>query len=384
MTSDRHVLVVLSSLVAEGTPVMALQLAHEWRARGLHAHVATIRPEPTDLLPEFEARGIPVHEMRISQRGLKRYPDLARETHRLVRETGASAVLSMPFGWHAFVAFGARLAGARTVVAHVGNFPPATNDLAFRKFQALVQIGRPWTTRLACCSTYVRDGVVRRFRVTSRETRVVYNGCDVEEVRSRAAAARAQAGVRNGPFRIAMVARLELHKDQPTLLRAMALLRDIDAELWLIGDGSRRAELECEARSLGLAARVKFLGTRRDIPEILGQVDAFAFAAKPDEGFGIALVEAMAAEVPIIATSVGACIETLNGGECGVLVAPQNPTAFAEALRRLAREGPNPGFVRAASFRAEAHYSSHAMASGYAALADGRVARSDGTETITF
>lgn len=368
MSGDRRVLVVLTSLVAEGTPVMALDLVEEWRADGIHAHIATIQDSPADLLAEFQARGVPVHPMRISPRGLRRYSDLVHETNRIVRSVGATAVLSMPFGWHAFIAIGARLANVRTIVAHVGNFPPPRKDLAFRKFQALVQLGRPFTGTLACCSSYVRDGVVRHFGVSSGETAVVYNGCNVEDIRCRAADARVRSGSRTRGLRIAMVARLEMHKDQPTLLRAIALLRDLDAELWLIGDGSRRAELHSLAQSLGISSNVRFLGTRRDIPELLAQVDVFAFAATPDEGLGIALIEAMAAEVPIVASAVGACVETLNGGTCGTLVPPKDPVALAEALRRIARDGADPAIVRAAAVRAGAQFSRHAMASAYASL----------------
>jgi glycosyltransferase involved in cell wall biosynthesis len=136
-----------------------------------------------------------------------------------------------------------------------------------------------------------------------------------------------------------MVARIDEIKDHETLLRAFAIAYDSgrgpDAQLWVVGDGVRRPALEALAAVLGISARVRFLGTRSDISEVLGQTDIFAFSTTPNEGFGIALIEAMSAELPIVATDVPACREVLGDGEAGILVAPQDAQALANALREL-------------------------------------------------
>jgi glycosyltransferase involved in cell wall biosynthesis len=243
----------------------------------------------------------------------------------------------MPFGWHAFMAWGARLGGVRHVAAHVGNWP-TMRGAASHKFRAQVRLGRPVTTALVCCSRYVRDGVIARLGVTAGETVVIYNGVPVAAVAERArAACRQRRALR---FRIGMVARLEAHKDQPTLIRAARLLerRGLDCEVWLIGAGSRRAELEQLIAAEGVSDRVRLLGMRRDVPELLGQLDLFAFATTPDEGQGIALVEAMAAGVPVVASDVGACREVLDDGALGLLVPPRDPGALADAIERIRAE----------------------------------------------
>jgi glycosyltransferase involved in cell wall biosynthesis len=134
-----------------------------------------------------------------------------------------------------------------------------------------------------------------------------------------------------------MVARLEIHKDQPTLIRAAARLaaKGIAVNVQLVGEGSRRSEYESLLRSLGLEQQVQLLGMRRDIPELLGTLDAFVFAATPDEGLGVALLEAMAAGVPIVATDVGACREVLDYGRLGKLVPPRDPEALAAAIEAV-------------------------------------------------
>lgn len=363
-SGPRSALIVLTSLAAEGCPQLALQLACHWQREGLQVELLCLRDQPTDLRPEFEALGIPIHTFDLGT-GLARYPRLVRLSFLLCRSCRPTALLSFPLGWHSFIALGARLAGVRRVCAHVGNLPPVWSGNAFRKFKLLVQLGRPFTQRLLCCSEYIRTATVRDFGVAPRETRTIFNSCDLERFSAQGRPAHAQP---LHPLRISMVARLEVHKDQPTLIRAVALLRDqrLSVDLCLIGEGSHRPQLEALIAELDLAERVELLGSRRDIPELLCQLDLFVFCARPDEGFGIALAEAMAAGVPIVATDVGACREVLDGGRCGLLVEPGNPAALAAGIRAVLAD-PVAAQVRAAAARQRAlrDFSVAAMAEAY-------------------
>jgi glycosyltransferase involved in cell wall biosynthesis len=245
----------------------------------------------------------------------------------------------------------------------VGNLPPVWTRNAFLKFKLLVQLGRPFTHKLLCCSEYIRAATVRDFWVSPRETRVVFNACDLDRF------ATLQRPVYNhlAP-RLGMVARLEGHKDQPTLIRALSLLRNqgLTCELWLIGDGSRRRQLEALIADLNLADCVRMLGSRRDIPALLAHLDVFVFSARPDEGFGIALAEAMAAGVPIVATDVGACREVLDLGRCGLLVEPGSSQALAAGIRQvLADHEAALQRSNAARARARRYFSIEAMAQAY-------------------
>jgi glycosyltransferase involved in cell wall biosynthesis len=336
-----RLLVVISSLAAEGTPVLTLELCRRWRAMGIEPTVVSLSAAHRDLEPEFARDQISVRMLSFSNSGRARYARMVAWMYSACRELRPAALLSMPFGWHAFLALGARAAGVRSVAAHVGNYPSRRDSLSFSKFRWLVQAGRPLTAKLICCSSYVARGVTDQFGVPASETEVIYNGADVHSIARRADAARNGTGGRARAV-VGMVARLEMHKDQPTLIRAAKLLRDSgrETEVWLIGDGSRRLEYERLIAELGLTDTVKLLGMRRDIPELLGQLDVFVFAATPDEGQGVALVEAMAAGVPIVATDVGACREVLDQGELGTLVPPHQPEALAAAIESalLARE----------------------------------------------
>jgi glycosyltransferase involved in cell wall biosynthesis len=366
LLSSRCALIVLHSLAAEGTPRLALELCRIWQRDGIRPVVVLLQDTPDDLAPEFEALGIERVCLHVSDRGYVRYGRLARELFRLARRHRADALLSMPFGWHAFMAWGARFGGVRRIAAHVGNWP-TMRGAAFHKFRAHVRLGRPVTTALVCCSRYVRDGVIARFGVTAGETVVICNGVPAAAVAEGARAARRQR--RASRHRIGMVARLEEHKDQPTLIRAARLLerRGLDCEVWLIGEGSRRSELEQLIAAEGVCDRVRMLGMRRDVPELLGQLDLFAFATTPEEGQGIALIEAMAAGVPVVASDVGACREVLDDGALGLLVPPHDPAALADAILQVRAE-PEAAARRAERARRQAFeaFDVERMAAAYA------------------
>ena len=330
------VLIVLMSLVAEGTPQLALQLARQWQQDGLNVEVLVMQPEPRDMQAEFQALGLPLHWVDLGN-GLSRYWALLCHSYRLCRRLRARSVMSFPLGWHAFVAIGARLAGASRICAYVGNPPPIWTGASFRKFKLMVQLGRPFTHRLICCSRYLLDLTLRDFQVGPKEATVIYNSCDLDAFTSTPA----PQDQSHEPPRIAMTARLEVHKDQPTLIRAAALLKTQGSpiEVWLIGEGSRRTELQQLINELNVADSVKLLGSRRDVPALLSQCDLFVFQALRDEGFGIALAEAMAARLPIVATNVGACREVLEAGRCGLLVPEQDPQAMADGILQALQEG---------------------------------------------
>ena len=326
------ILVVLTSLCAEGTPILALEMCRWWLTHGIQPQIVTLNTSPTDLIPEFQHLGIPIECLDLAQRGYWRYWQMVKYFFHLARTFQPDALLSMPLGWHTFMAYGARLAGVTQIAAHVGNYPAYWTGMAFRKFRWEVQLGRPVTSKLICCSHYVRQGVIQHFGVKEVETITIYNGCPIESFKHHSSSLNSlQSG---DTFTIGMVARLEVHKDQPTLIRAARLLKDrgVAAQVQLIGEGSRRKEYEALIRAEQVEDCVQLLGMRRDVPRLLGKLDIFVFSAKPDEGLGVALIEAMAAGVPIVATAVGACCEVLDEGQLGLLAPPEDPQQMAEAI----------------------------------------------------
>ena len=134
-----------------------------------------------------------------------------------------------------------------------------------------------------------------------------------------------------------MVARLNEIKDHQTLIHAFNLVCNSypETQLWLVGDGEKRAELEKLVANLNLQNQVTFWGGRSDIPEILGKMDIYAFSTTNEEGYGNAVIEAAAAGLPIVASDVSGCREVLGQGKAGMLVPPGDATALAKALADL-------------------------------------------------
>lgn len=196
--------------------------------------------------------------------------------------------------------------------------------------------------RYASSITGVHSGITDYFRdrmgVPANRLRVVSNGVPTftpdAETRRRT---RSALGVDESTFVCLYVGRLEAVKGLHTLLNAAARLTDSSRRamrVFLAGNGSERAALESQCRSQNLAATVTFLGERSDVQDLLNMADAFVMTSRT-EGMPMALIEAMAAGLPCVATAVGG-IPVVLGDDAGILVPPEDPGAVAEALTRLA------------------------------------------------
>ncbi len=132
--------------------------------------------------------------------------------------------------------------------------------------------------------------------------------------------------------RIGTTARLDRQKGLDVLLRALPSVPGVDLEI--VGDGPERTALEALARETGVADRVVFAGWSTNAREWLGRWDAFVIPSR-FEGLPLALLDAMLAELPVVASDVGSIREAVADGATGLLVEPDDPQALAAALRRV-------------------------------------------------
>ena len=196
-----------------------------------------------------------------------------------------------------------------------------------------------WTDRIVCCSGAVGRSVVSRIGGKIEHCTIIPFGVDIEQFEATAAATRRELGLRDNQKVIGTVCRLvEPKKGLRFLLQAMAVLArkygQPPCQLLIVGDGPSRHELELLREQLDLSSWVVFAGSRRDIPRVLHALDVFVLPSLY-EGFGIALLEAMAAGKPVIATAVGGIPEFVLSGETGLLIEPGNVEALADAIDRL-------------------------------------------------
>jgi glycosyltransferase involved in cell wall biosynthesis len=238
----------------------------------------------------------------------------------------------------------ARPAAARIV--HVRDVLPAGRVSA----ATLRLLGASADTMLA--NSAYTAGAVRAAAPRAR-IEVVHNPVDLvrwdpERIDREAARVRlGLAGTRD--VLLGVVAQLSPWKGQDTAIETLRLLvgEGLDAHLLLIGSAkfvarSTRfdneayvAGLRAEVARAGLEDRVDWLGERDDVPELVRALDILLLPSR-EEPFGRALIEAMALRVPVIATNVGGPPEIVTDGEQGYLLPPEQPAAWAQAVRRIA------------------------------------------------
>jgi glycosyltransferase involved in cell wall biosynthesis len=210
----------------------------------------------------------------------------------------------------------------------------------------------------------VSDHVAQSIRVPRPLLRpsveVMLHGVD-EQAAQRGPTAREEAlrrlRIDDGGFVFGTVGNLAPKKDQGTLIEAFARAKREMPNSWLVivGTGPREPALRVLARKLGVEHAVRFTGMRDDVPALLPGFDVFVLSSL-HEGLSIALVEALAAGVPVVATRVGGIPELITDGAHGILVAPRNTGALERAMTRLAADAAErrrlsfAGVQRAAAF----------------------------------
>jgi glycosyltransferase involved in cell wall biosynthesis len=137
-------------------------------------------------------------------------------------------------------------------------------------------------------------------------------------------------------FRIAWLGRLSHEKGPDIMIDALAQTKDLSITASLIGDGPSHNSLLDQIRALRLADRVVVHGAVPDAGQLLPAFDLFVLSSRT-EGTPITVLEAMAAEVPIIATAVGGVPDMLSNAEAR-LVAPENPSALARVIDEVAQD----------------------------------------------
>ncbi|HEY0304515.1 MAG TPA: glycosyltransferase, partial [Longimicrobiales bacterium] len=180
-------------------------------------------------------------------------------------------------------------------------------------------------------------------------------------------AAREALGVPEDRFHIGWVGRLSPEKGADLFLEAVARCSDPRLHASIIGDGRTRAALEAQARALGIADRVRFCGQLGEAARYFAGFDLFVMSSRT-EGAPIVLFEAMAAEVPVVATAVGGIPEIAGGGEA-TLVAPADADALARAIDAAAADPTRMrAQTRAALQTLHAEYSAEKWLAAYESL----------------
>jgi glycosyltransferase involved in cell wall biosynthesis len=298
--------------------------------RGFEFEAAYLLPQKQHLAPELEALGVRTHCLAVR---LEADPRWLLRLRRLVRRGRFDVV-------HAHSPVSASIARVwlRTLRPR-----PAFVYTEHNRWPSYRPLTR-WLNRI----TYsLNDAVVAvsddvRVSVSDRSrTRVqtIVHGIDLDAVRALADhrdAVRAELGVGPGDTLAVTIANLREGKDYPLLLDAVRRAVDLGSGLQFVavGQGPLEHELRARCTELGLDERFRFLGYRADARRVLAGADVFVLASR-HEGLPVALMEALALGVPVVAPRVGGVPEAVTEGVSGLLVNPGDVDALALALRRV-------------------------------------------------
>jgi glycosyltransferase involved in cell wall biosynthesis len=289
------------------------------------------RPGAEILAERAVALGVPVRlvgPLPLGLAGARGVPALARLLRR-ERPEVFHAHMSSPVAckWGLAAAVAARVPAVLGTV-QVGGYEPPDHS-AYLQLRALAR----GVDRYLAVSGEIAAELVERLAWPAEKVEVVYNAVDV----ARAAVAatpglREQLSGGEGRPLVLTPARLDAQKGHRVLFEAIPEVPD--AIFLLAGEGPEREPLEALAAQLGIADRVRFLGRREDVPELLAACDVFALPSLY-EGSSLAVLEAMAAGIPIVSSAIGGTEELIDDGRSGLLVAPGDAEGLAAALRRL-------------------------------------------------
>jgi glycosyltransferase involved in cell wall biosynthesis len=298
------------------------------------------RWEPTLLLDDSDAVAplreraaaldvpvLPVEPLPLGLEGARRVPALAR-TLRARRPAVFHAHMSSPLAakWALSAAVAARVPAILGTVQVISDHPPGRAALLQLRLLAR------GVDRYLAVSRAIAAELAGAYRWPAAKIEVVHNAVELERFEGvDAGGLRAELGAERRPLFLT-AARLSDQKGHPTLLEAAAAVPD--AVFALAGEGPEQAPLEALAGRLGVAARVRFLGRREDVPRLLAAADAFVLPSLY-EGSSLAVLEAMAARRAVVASAIPGTDELIEDGRSGLLVPPGDAGALGAALQRL-------------------------------------------------
>jgi glycosyltransferase involved in cell wall biosynthesis len=258
---------------------------------------------------------------------------------------------------------------ARTVVLHTKH---GVVPVRSRAAHWLRRAAAPTAQRFVAVSDATAQAALAGHECTARQLRVIVNGTDLSRFPAAPGAriaVRRELRIPEHARVLVTVGRLVKEKNHAMLLRAAAPLLREDRHLVIVGDGVLRTELQQRVRQMEGGGFVHLTGARQDVPELLAAADGYVLSSD-SEGLPIGLLEAWAAELPVVSTAVGGIPAALGAsGRTGVLVPPGDEVALRAALERsFAGDAELDAMAR----RGRAHvldvYSAESMARAYHGL----------------
>lgn len=184
--------------------------------------------------------------------------------------------------------------------------------------------------RIVAISKSVKDSVIRYFKIDEDKISVIYNGINTKNYLPT------NKNEKKTYLKIIYVGRLIKEKGiQNTINRLSYLPKTIKFRFLIVGDGGYREELEDMVKQRGMEKNVFFLGERSDVPELLKKSDIFIHMPICEEGFGITIIEAMAAGLICICNNRGAIPEIISNGKNGFIIDSENEEKLTQLIKDI-------------------------------------------------
>jgi len=334
-----HVLMFIQSLELGGSETQCVEVARLLARNGYSVTVGCLRAggplerrlkEAGLECVEFPVRGSMLRPNTIMQM-LKLVIFIRRRKFRVVQTNDLySNLFAVPAAWLARVPV---IISSRRDLARWWWYTPVRRKI-LRKVQEL-------STWILVNSKAVRQELMTRDGFDAERIRIIYNGID-EEKYTQVTINREELlpGTSSKEKLIIMVGNMHVGvKGHSDLIEAARTVREIcpEARFLLAGDGEMRPFFEDQVKAAGLERTFAFLGHRTDIPALLSCCDIGVLASR-SEGLPNAVLEYMAAALPVVATAVGGVPEIIENEESGLLVPPENPAALSAAILRMLKD----------------------------------------------
>jgi glycosyltransferase involved in cell wall biosynthesis len=323
-----------------GAATIILGLGHVAQAEGWHVDILTTDPVFQQAVKQH---GLGLVNLDVIRREIRPVWDLGglvrltrylqKEPYRIVHTHTSKA---------GFVGrLAARLSGVPVIVhtAHGFAFHEDSPVTARRFYSTLERIASRWCDRIVSVSEFHRTWAIALGMCNPRQIIAIPNGiADIGRNRQVGLAElRREMGAEPGDLVVLSMARLAPDKGLEYLIEAATMLPPTGRPIRVViaGDGPARDQLERLAVSMGATQRVRFLGFREDVGDLLAASDLVVLPSLR-EGLSIALLEAMAAGKPIIATSIGSQREVASHADMARLVRPADAGALRDAIVKLA------------------------------------------------
>jgi glycosyltransferase involved in cell wall biosynthesis len=318
-----RILNIINNLQPAGAESLLAEIAIALQKKGVHSEVATLFRYPEkSLYQRLVQSGVVVHSLDFSFRYDMRIPGALR---RLAENTSYDIVhanLFPAFYWTAL----ARPKCKRMILTEHNTFNRRQHNPLLKPVERFVY-GR--YNSIVCITNSVRDSLATSLPLLAERMSVIYNGVDTERFRDARPANRQELGVPFDAPLCIMVSRFYKPKDHKTVIDAAALVPDL--HVLFAGEGELEPAAKRHAQEAGVGSRIHFLGLRSDIPSLLKASDLCVHSSY-NEGFSLAVVEAMACGIPVVASDVRALNEIVQDKVSGLLFDCGDPKQLAQKI----------------------------------------------------